>query len=79
MKTVGITNIKRSWSRILLFNLMVIIACSCEKEPDTIVEEANLSFKKNLSAGPFEFTGTVYDIASTPDGSILVGLNYEDS
>jgi hypothetical protein len=79
MKTVGITNIKRSWSRILLFNLMVIIVCSCEKEPDTIVEEANLSFKKNLSAGPFEFTGTVYDIASTPDGSILVGLNYEDS
>lgn len=52
---------------------------ACEKESVEIIETADLSMKKNISFGPYEFSAPVYDISSTPDGSILVGVNDGDS
>lgn len=62
---------------VLVFISLGFIAC--EKEAAEIIETADLSMKKNLSSGPFIFSAPVYDIASTPDGSIMVGLNDGES
>ena len=78
MKTVGknFTNLK--WSNLLFLNVLVFLLISCEKEPTEGIEEADLSAKVEQMAELFEFPAPVYDIATTPDGSLLVGLNSGD-
>ncbi|WP_185974314.1 ScyD/ScyE family protein [Litoribacter populi] len=49
---------------------------SCEHEMYDMEEnEESLAMRNKGDYGPFEFPGTVFDIASAPDGSIFVGLN----
>lgn len=79
MKTVGKNFTTLKFSRLLLLNFLIISLIACEKEPAEGVVEANLSAKHEAMAGPFEFSAPVYDIASTPDGSIMVGLNDESN
>ena len=72
MKNVGkyFTGIK-----FLVFQVLILSLIACEKESAVEIEEASLSAKAEHMSGPFEFTAPVYDIAATPDGSILVGIN----
>jgi hypothetical protein len=60
----------------LVFISLSFIAC--EKEVEVFDVETK-SAKNNMSGVSFEFPAPVYDIASTPDGSILVGFNDGDS
>ena len=78
MKTVGknFTNLK--WRNLLFLNALVFLIISCEKESTEGIEEAGLNAKAEVMAGPFEFSAPVYDIATTPDGAVLVGLNSGD-
>lgn len=75
MKNVGEKKFIDLLARLLLLNLLLISLVSCEKESTALFEEANLSVKNDRMAGPFEFSAPVYDIAATPDGSLLVGIN----
>ncbi len=79
MKTVGKTifNFKVSRPAVLIFLALLIF--SCEKDQVEVVDEVNLSVKEKELAGPYEFSAPVYDIATTPDGSVMLGLNDEDS
>ena len=76
MKTVGkyFTNFK-----FLILNLLVLSLIACEKESTEFIEEASLSATAKSMSGSFEFAAPVYDIAATPDGSILVGVNSGDT
>lgn len=65
--------------RILFLNFLAFVFLACEKETTSILEEANLRVNESHISEPFEFTAPVYDIASTPDGSILVGFNDGDA
>lgn len=81
MKTVGKTffNSQISQSAIIIF--LALFVFSCQQEQVDMVEEADLSMKvkgKQFS-GPFIFSAPVYDIATTPDGSVMFGLNEADS
>ncbi len=58
--------------------LSLLFACETEPVTQESLNEANLSVKERNLSGPFQFTGAVYDISSTPDGSIMVGLNEAD-
>jgi len=49
---------------------------ACEGELLEVDEGSEtLAMRSTGEFGPFEFQGTVYDIASSPNGSILVGVN----
>lgn len=67
----------------LIFISLGFAACERESaeilETAEVLETADVSMNKNLSSGPYEFEAPVYDIASTPDGSILVGVNEGES
>lgn len=66
----------RSWALALAFLGFI----ACEKESIEAVENAqDLKMGANHSSGPFEFAAPVFDISSTPDGSILVGVNAGES
>ncbi len=77
MRTLKIYLAKQSMQLcVLVFISLSIIACEKEAEVfDVETKSANKKMKNNVSGGPFEFPAPVYDIASTPDGSILVGVN----
>lgn len=79
MKNVGEKFLNYQLSRLLLFVFVMSFLTACEKESTEIPEDANLSVKSDRMSGPFEFSATVYDIAATPDGSIMVGVNDGDS
>ncbi|HET8855033.1 MAG TPA: hypothetical protein VFM60_03820, partial [Salinimicrobium sp.] len=74
---------KLSWKKfidprpgqMLLFISLSVLLFSCQKESVYPLEEVNLTVNMNQPSGPFEFSSPVYDIASTPDGSIMLGLN----
>lgn len=77
MKKAGTTTAWRS-GRFFMFSLFMIFFLSCEKESiNSEIESADLKAKadKKATAGTYEFSAPVYDIAAAPDGSILVGLN----
>ena len=59
----------------LLFCFILFI--SCENEPvQSSINSQDFSAKKTMDAGPYQFPGSiVFDISSTPDGSIMVGVN----
>ena len=78
MKTVGknFTNFNRR--NILFLYALIFLLFSCEKESAEEILEADLNAKAERMAGPFEFSAPVYDIATTPDGALLVGLNSGD-
>lgn len=78
MKAVGKIFSNFGWGRILVLNLIVVLLIGCEKEPINFAEDANLSVKKTFSAESYEFSAPIFDIASSPDGSILLGLNNGD-
>lgn len=61
----------------LFFSLLVLVFTACENDSKEILDEVDLKVKNNGMTGPFEFEAPVYDIATTPDGSILLGLNEE--
>ncbi len=61
---------------VLVFISLSFIACEKEVE---VFDFRTKSAKNKMFGGPFEFPAPVYDIASTPDGSILVGVNDGDS
>lgn len=72
MKTVG----GKTIVRILLLHFLALLILACARESTEVIEEANLSAKKSDAISEsFEFSAPVYDIASTPDGSLLVGVN----
>ncbi|AVR46382.1 hypothetical protein C7S20_14535 [Christiangramia fulva] len=63
------------WRKFLLI-LLIVFAVSCQKETEDLsIDAQSLKAKKNQVNAPFEFTGVVYDISATPDGSIMVGVN----
>lgn len=62
----------------LLLLFMTTVGCNSET-PEIFDDEKNLEILKKSSAGVYEFDAPVYDIASTPNGDILVGLNSSDS
>ncbi len=72
-------NVIRKRCNRIIWLFCFAILFSCEKEPMDTIQTADLNVKENLASGPFIFSSPVYDIASTPDGSILVGLNDGDS
>lgn len=76
MKTVGkyFTNFK-----LLILNVLILSLIACEKESTEVIEEASLSARAKSMSGSFEFAAPVFDIAATPDGSILVGVNSGDT
>lgn len=61
---------------ILFSSLFVFLLTACENDSNQILDEIDLKVNSGMS-GPFEFETPVYDISSTPDGSILLGLNGE--
>lgn len=77
MRAVGNTFVRSGLGKIILFNFLIIFAASCEKESVDDLKNLDLNSKQKTApvAAPYEFSAPVYDIASTPDGSILVGLN----
>ncbi|HSJ66172.1 MAG TPA: ScyD/ScyE family protein [Anditalea sp.] len=52
---------------------------ACENEMLDMDESTETLAMRNAEAGVFTFPGSVYDIASAPDGSIMVGLNVGQS
>ena len=69
------TNLKSNW--LILLSLLLIFTVACEKESGELsLEVKDASAKRMAEAGPYEFQGSIiFDIAATPDGSIMVGLN----
>ena len=63
--------------KLILFSLLMLFLSACETEiSETPTEVSDLKANKVMDAGPYEFPGgLVFDISSTPDGSIMVGLN----
>ncbi len=77
MRTLKFYLAKRSMQLCaLVFISLGFIACEKEAEVfDVVTKSASQKMKNTGSGGPFTFPAPVYDIASTPDGSILVGVN----
>ncbi|GAB2777266.1 ScyD/ScyE family protein [Salinimicrobium soli] len=57
--------------------MSTILIIACQKEPILTQEDLNASAKKSQANHSYEFDYPVFDIASTPDGSIMLGLNDE--
>jgi len=70
-------NLKNPGIRLLMLSLSIVLVTACEKEiNDTSIDAVDLKANKTMDAGPYEFPGgLVFDISSTPDGSIMVGVN----
>lgn len=75
MKILKFKPLKLRWLALLCLSLAILIGC--EKESESLIQQSSdLSAKKMESTGPFEFPGSiVFDISTTPDGSIMVGVN----
>ncbi len=77
MRTLKFYLIK--WSIHLCVLVFISLSfMACEKEVE-VFDVGTKSAKNNMSGGSYEFPAPVYDITSTPDGSILVGVNNGDS
>ena len=73
---------KHSKGILACSSCMLLLFTSCNTtETEEITSEAVKASELNKKAleTTYEFDGRVFDIAATPDGSILVGLNTEDS
>lgn len=79
MKTQFFTGNKKSQSSIGMLIILLMLAVSCEEPSEFIQSDdnnmSNKSFKQTNDQMVYEFEGSVFDIASTPDGGILVGVN----
>ena len=76
MKTFKSRSISECKSKELWFLVFLMFFISgCEKEPNEILNVKNASAKETQEAGPYHFSGAVFDISATPDGSIMVGVN----
>ncbi|QYA26425.1 ScyD/ScyE family protein [Gramella sp. MT6] len=75
MKILKSKRHKLRWLTLLFLSIAIILGC--EKESESLIQESSdLSAKKMESTGPYEFPGSiVFDISTTPDGSIMVGVN----
>lgn len=81
MNTVGKTMFNSQLTGLPVLISLALLIFSCQPEKVDALEEVNLSAKAKptMNTGPFEFSGAVYDIAATPDGSVMVGVNEGDS
>ena len=62
--------------KFLLLNFLLVFATACEKDTSEIdLNVQDASAKKNLNSGPYVLEGRIFDIAATPDGSIMFGVN----
>lgn len=63
-------------SIVVLGLLLVVVACDTEPQAEG---ESELTANANhlIYSGPYEFVGSVYDISTTPDGSVMVAVNNE--
>ncbi|GAA4323627.1 hypothetical protein GCM10023115_52470 [Pontixanthobacter gangjinensis] len=75
MKILKSKHQKLRWMAFLCLSFAIILGC--EKEPTRLIQEtSDLSAKKTESTGSYEFPGSiVFDISTTPDGSIMLGVN----
>jgi len=79
MKTIGKNIINYQIGRFSVLVILALTLFSCQKDSTDLIEEVDLSMKEKQLSGTYDFFAPVYDIAATPDGSIMLGLNEGES